>query len=590
MGSVASGQVVEHGHVSGTSVRGRAPAVVVAVLAVLATLLAPVTGATAATTQTVTGQVTVPAGVTAEAVVVTPWLWTSLEGEPADWIPQHELEVPLTTSSGGYGYTLHLPAGRWVVQIHDYMTSVNDLFHPAATSASAATEVVVGSAPVTLSAVALTTFSSIAGVVKGPAGHSAERVLVQAHAVVAGKVAVDESGSAGTDEDGAYRIEYLPPGVYRLHFVPSEPGVAPGWFAGAGKAPVESSALATDIVLAHSTELDQIDVVLQTGGAVTGKVTALGGGAVSTEVEVRAYEAFRNPWDGTGPEPDPNAVFWREVGEPASPAADGTYRIQELPPGRYRIGVEDPNRVWRTAFHPAVATKEAGTDVQVHAARTTTGVNITTDRSGSVRGSVTLPDGVAASDVRVTLSVQPSAGVWTRVDETFLVADGSYTFGSVGRGTYKVAFVDARAVAGPREHTGIVIGSGSYDVVVNSTLVLRGSTVPPTDTPTTKPTPRPEPTPRITIATSPRLKGTARAGRSVRVTRGTYRPSTVTVKYRWYLRSKSGKVVRIKGATKPKVKLKKSWVGRKLRAQVTVTRSGHRKVVVTTKWSTKVAR
>lgn len=604
MGSVAAGQVVARGHDAGERTRGRAPDAVMAVLAglaVIAALLVPLGGAVASTlTQQVTGQVSVPAGVDPASVVVTPWRWvepvTAPVAEPGYWSEENEREVALTSAGGVHQYALSLPEGRWVIQVHDYQASVNAVFHPAASSLAAATPVVVTDGPRALSAVTLTLFSSIGGLVSVPAGHSPAGVQVHAFPVVAGKVATEAAGSAGTDEDGAYRILQLPPGSYRLQFVPSEAGVASGWWAGAGAPPAESAAAATNVVLAHSTDLDEIDAVLQTGGTVTGKVTDLSGRTVGTGVEVRAYEAWTNPWDGTGPDPGPGTQFWRVVGTVVNPAADGTFRLTGLPPGSYRVGVEDPTGLWSTVFHPASPTKEGATDVVVHAGRTTAGIVLKVDRAGSVRGTVTVPATVDPTDVCVTLHQRDASGRWVALEDvTFLEVDGTYSFPAVASGVYRVGFADARKVAEPLFHPAaatlalakdVTVGSGSYDVVVNATMTLPGAK----PTPSATPTPAPVPTPKITVRTSPRIKGTAKVGRTVRVTRGTYRPATVTVKYRWYLRSASGKVVRIKSATKSKLKLKKSWAGRKVRVRVSVTRPGHRSLVVTTKWSKKVAR
>ncbi len=94
----------------------------------------------------------------------------------------------------------------------------------------------------------------------------------------------------------------------------------------------------------------------------------------------------------------------------------------------------------------------------------------------------------------------------------------------------------------------------------------------------------------VKVVGKPRLKGTAKAGRSLGVKRGLYRPAKVTVKYRWYLRKKNGRVVAVKGATAAKLKLKKSWTGGKVRVKVTVSRTGHRSAVLTTGWSKKISR
>jgi hypothetical protein len=70
--------------------------------------------------------------------------------------------------------------------------------------------------------------------------------------------------------------------------------------------------------------------------------------------------------------------------------------------------------------------------------------------------------------------------------------------------------------------------------------------------------------------TKPKISGTTEAGRTVKVKVGAWSPSATSYKYVWKLNGKT-----IKGATGSKLKLKKSWKGKKLTVVVTAKRTGH---------------
>ncbi|SDT75175.1 hypothetical protein [Actinoplanes derwentensis] len=72
--------------------------------------------------------------------------------------------------------------------------------------------------------------------------------------------------------------------------------------------------------------------------------------------------------------------------------------------------------------------------------------------------------------------------------------------------------------------------------------------------------------PRAT--TRPKIKGTARAGKTVKVTAGVWSPKATSYRYEWRV---AGKLV----ATTASLKLKKTWTGKKLTLTVIAKRTGH---------------
>ncbi len=83
----------------------------------------------------------------------------------------------------------------------------------------------------------------------------------------------------------------------------------------------------------------------------------------------------------------------------------------------------------------------------------------------------------------------------------------------------------------------------------------------------------------------PRIKGTLRVGRVVRVTTGTWTPYPKKLTFRWYAGKRA-----IKGATRQRFTLTKKQAGKRLRVVVTASAPKHESLAVTTKRTDKVRR
>lgn len=109
------------------------------------------------------------------------------------------------------------------------------------------------------------------------------------------------------------------------------------------------------------------------------------------------------------------------------------------------------------------------------------------------------------------------------------------------------------------------------------------------------PSPTPEPGPGVGPApasgqelanrTRPRVRGKAKVGRTLRVTRGTWTPdSGVDFSYRWFANGKA-----IKRATKPRLRVTKKLKGKRLWVRVTAKLPGAAKMTVRTRRTKRVA-
>ncbi|MFE0627378.1 hypothetical protein ACFW3D_10435, partial [Streptomyces sp. NPDC058864] len=84
---------------------------------------------------------------------------------------------------------------------------------------------------------------------------------------------------------------------------------------------------------------------------------------------------------------------------------------------------------------------------------------------------------------------------------------------------------------------------------------------------------------------APAISGTAKVGRTLTASHGTWTPAPASYRYQWYA---SGKA--ISGATKSKLVLKSAQRGKKITVKVTAVRGGHSSGVATSRATAAVAR
>ncbi len=427
---------------------------------------------------------------------------------------------------------------------------------------------VAGAPAVVVPAQAAITNGVISGTLTGLGGTPVASVDVRLHKRTSG--VWSEAALTTSDFDGKYRFPSLTNGTYRVCF--SRWGYEDGcWFGAA------TLATASNIVVNDWTPKPVANAMLTAAAPITGTVTVEG--STPDDVSIAAYE-----WNADRQEYD-----WVNS---TSTRRDGTYSLH-VGAGTYRLFFEDE---WNSRFaaraYPAAATIEDGQDVTVTSPGRS-GVDIVLGDGPSLTGKVTLRGlGVADASVRVypltatgAVSEHSYVGVDTGPTGSFAVRvfPGTYvveahSFEANAYGIWgDVDDLEAgrRAVAHPGLYlSGIDIELDGPDpgwTQPTPVVTPPVETPPVTPTPVT-PTPNPTPTPAassVVAVTSTKVAGKARVGRTLRLSRGSYAPTTAKVAVQWFVGKRA-----IKKATKNKFKVTRTMRGKKIKVRITVSSPG----------------
>ena len=252
------------------------------------------------------------------------------------------------------------------------------------------------------------------------AGGPLEDVSVTAQQQVEefGDVFWDDVAFASTDASGTYSLD-VDPGDYRVRFESSGNHVPEWW----NDALVEADA---DQVSVTTADVGGIDAVMVPGSRITGTVTATTGGAPLAGIDVVARKW--NAQDQT----------WEWVSS-ATTAANGTYAIENLLGGSYRVEFETFGTEYLSEFYNDAERAEDADPVAVTLGNTTAGVDAALDKAGIITGTVTGP-GVTQANLDVSLWERNrfAKSGWS---ETFDLADvtgTTYRFTGLEPGTYRV--------------------------------------------------------------------------------------------------------------------------------------------------------
>ena len=185
---------------------------------------------------------------------------------------------------------------------------------------------------------------------------------------------------------------------------------------------------------------------------------------------------------------------WQSVDISASTVAtDGSYEIDSLAPGTYRVGFNDANLVYQTAFYQDKTAVASANDINVATSTTPGSVSsidqtLTANPDREISGHVGFVGGTQVSgDVNAEIFSLNASGTWDVVYNTPVQDDGTYLQHVDSAGTYRVGFTDAgglypdvfyngAAVASTVESaTDVPVVDGTPAAAVNGTMTASPS-------------------------------------------------------------------------------------------------------------------
>jgi 5-hydroxyisourate hydrolase-like protein (transthyretin family) len=277
--------------------------------------------------------------------------------------------------------------------------------------------------------------SHITGRVTDSLGQPIPEVVVTAYRLITEGPSAGEWISAGTtntdltDLDGVYSIDRQEAGRYRLHFFDSR---TPSPFLSEYYDDAYRLEDATDIVVGRSMTVSDVNVILTSGGSITGVVTNPAGRPVG-EIIVTAWRQKR---DG------PGAPAWENVSW-AKTGGDGRYTIRRLEPVIYRVLFDDFEMGrYSSQYYKSAALIELANDVLVERDSVTSGIDAQLSHAASIAGQLKDPDGQPAVGVAVAAYqwVADGEGRWVPVRDIESDAQGHYQIGGLLAGSYRVGF------------------------------------------------------------------------------------------------------------------------------------------------------
>lgn len=279
----------------------------------------------------------------------------------------------------------------------------------------------------------------IMGVVTNESGQPLLSTEVYVYPDPAGESQQETSAvSAYTDANGAYEVMGLPTGAYIVHFNrnfwPS--GYIPEYYDD-----VTNSVAATPVQVTAGATTSNINAQLASTSRLEGAVTNAQGKPL-TNIYVTLYT--QAPGDSSG------ATWYQSMH--AITNLSGTYSINYVYPGVYRLGFSDMNSPKRylDEFYDDVAEITTAANITVTSSQTLTGLNAILATGSHLQGVVTTVDGapldrIEASVYRYELDPSGLFDWWTTVSTHVTDASGVYRIGGLPPGRYRLGFHDQRS-------------------------------------------------------------------------------------------------------------------------------------------------
>lgn len=322
-----------------------------------------------------------------------------------------------------------LPAGTYRLEFRDFhslpRTFYAQEFWPDARTLDEATTFSVAAGATVVRDARLARTGTISGIVRGPGLTPLHAATVTAYEEVDGQWV--ELNSDGTDF-GAYEIVGLDPGDYRLRFAPPTDDLEnlAEKYSGGGI----DIATAVDVRVKPGGDTRAPDALLVPGASISGEVTFSAPPPLPDWGGVAAYRQASNGQ-------------WMQSRTIVGVTAEGRYELVGVNPGTYRVEYFDIRGNFAREFFGGSEDFAGGTEVVVPPVGSgVTGIDLDVQRAGRIQGRVYDPRG--ERNVSTVTAYRWNGEAGTAVASTRLGprSDGSYDFGGLAPGRYRVGFSD----------------------------------------------------------------------------------------------------------------------------------------------------
>jgi hypothetical protein len=428
-----------------------------------------------------------------------------------------------TDAEGNFTFTLSYGAYRILASdsAHHLMRWIGGTDYDTATAYT------VSAAPVTAVTTSLVRLATINGTVRLPNGNPA------AGAQVIAWTNAGDSGASGTTDASGHISLMVSPGTYlvQAELAGSYPIT---FYSTAGS--VTQRAQGTTFTLEEDAT-KTTDITFDTGIRFTGTITSA----------------------GAKPTGNVSVIGWQQVGSAWKAVGQGTYNSGA---GTYDLLLGAG--IYIISFNQSSAGRYAERRVVVTAGEANQTLNVDclplydTVATPTITGTAAVGSALTANPGTWSPTPDSFTYQWLRNDAEIAGATAStYTVGTADQGAKLAVIVTA-------------IKAGYFHDYYQSEPT---ATVPTLPTPSLK----------TITGHAPKISGTAKVGKTLKFSRGTWSPSGLTFAYRWY---RNG--IAIKGATKTTYKATKSDKGKYLTVKVTAQRTGYKTLSLTSKKTAKV--
>ena len=347
----------------------------------------------------------------------------------ADGSHGRELAGLAWTWYGGGDYTISgLAAGTYRLYAWDYSDYLSSMWHSDAATIDDADPITVADGDdYTGADFKLPAKGSLGGTVTDPGGALLGGIQIEAYQDKGGGD-WEYIADASTDSTGAYEIDGLGEGSYKVRFRDGTFAFAPQWFDGR-----QSMGAADTVPVVGGSLTPGVDAVLEGSSSISGHVTDPGGDPQGgVEVQVWASDGhggWEYVWDTSGwgfTETDHN----------------GEYRVVGLPPGDYRVGFQPDTPDYAREFWKDQPNLQDGDTLTVGPKDKVTDIDAKLDWAGSISGQVVDNGKNPLSDVVAVVWQPDGSGGWQELDGDATDNWGQYRIGGLNEGTYRVQFFD----------------------------------------------------------------------------------------------------------------------------------------------------